>query len=264
MKMKNRTYRHPLIVRFTHWVAAFAILILTMSGLQIFMAHPALYASDASDFSRPVLKIYAENDAKGQPAGRVQVGSKVLTTTHVLGWTDDGSGGEGDRAFPSWATIPFYRDLADGRRWHILFAWIFGLCGLVYAYWALRLVPKKQDLTDLPGAVKRHILPWRVKAEPQYNPLQKITYFSVVFVLAPLIILSGLALSPSVDAWAPWLPAIFGGRQFARIWHFVLMWGLIGFFVLHIAMVSSTGVINNLRAMVTGWFVVAGKTGKAK
>jgi thiosulfate reductase cytochrome b subunit len=263
-QMKNRIYRHPLAVRITHWLTALALLVLTMSGLQIFMAHPALYASDASNFKKPVLSIYAENDARGQPVGRTQVGGKTFTTTHVLGWTDDGQGGETERAFPSWATIPYYRSLADGRRWHILFAWVFGLCALVYAYWALRLIPKKKDIAELPGALKRHFAPWRVKAEPIYNPLQKISYFGVVFVLAPLAILSGLALSPSVDAWAPWLPALLGGRQFARVWHFAAMWGLIGFFGLHIMMVSLTGVFNNVWAMITGWFVVDKAVEKAK
>jgi len=86
--------------------------------------------------------------------------------------------------------------------------------------------------------------------------MQKITYFGVVFIVAPIVILSGLALGPSVDAWAPWLPAMFGGRQFARIWHFGGMIALMGFFVIHLAMVSLTGVWNNLRSMITGWFVV--------
>ncbi|HEV2908559.1 MAG TPA: cytochrome b/b6 domain-containing protein, partial [Candidatus Eremiobacteraceae bacterium] len=87
-------------------------------------------------------------------------------------------------------------------------------------------------------------------------PLQKIAYFSVVFGLVPLAIISGLALSPSFDAWAPWVPWLLGGRQFARIWHFVAMFGIIGFFIGHFMMVVLTGFWNNLRAMITGWFAV--------
>jgi thiosulfate reductase cytochrome b subunit len=254
--MSNRVYRHPLAVRVTHWVVALAILVLTMSGLQIFMAHPALYASDASVFNRPVLSIYADADSAGQAVGHLQIGSRVFTTTHLMGWTSDGQGGEGNRAFPSWATIPAYRDLADGRRWHIFFAWLLGICALIYAYWAFRLVPSKTDIKELPEALKEHALPWKVKAEAHYNPLQKLSYFGVVFVLVPLVIVSGLALSPAVDAWAPWLPAILGGRQFARIWHFVAMFGIIGFFIAHFGMVALTGLWNNVRAMITGWFAV--------
>ena len=253
--MKERVYRHPLAVRITHWVVALALLVLTMSGLQIFMAHPALYASDASTFQKPWLSIYADADAAGQPVGRLQVGSHVITTTHVLGWTSDGLGSEGSRAFPDWATIPAYRDLADGRRWHLFFAWVLIACALVYASWGLRLIPKGRELRELPEALKKHILPWRVKAESSYNPLQKTAYFALVFGLVPLAIISGLALGPSVDSWAPWLPALLGGRQFARIWHFIAMFGIIGFFVGHVLMVTVTGLWNNLRAMITGWFV---------
>jgi thiosulfate reductase cytochrome b subunit len=253
--MKERVYRHPLAVRITHWVVALALLVLTMSGLQIFMAHPALYASDASTFQKPWLSIYADADAAGQPVGRLQVGSRVITTTHVLGWTSDGLGNEGSRAFPDWATIPAYRDLADGRRWHLFFAWVLIACALVYAYWGLRLIPKGRELGELPEALKKHILPWRVRAESGYNPLQKTAYFALVFGLVPLAIISGLALGPSVDSWAPWLPALLGGRQFARIWHFIAMFGIIGFFVGHVLMVAVTGLWNNLRAMITGWFV---------
>ena len=254
--MKDRVYRHPTSVRVTHWVVALALLVLTMSGLQIFMAHPALYASDASSFGHPVLSIYADANQANEPAGHLQIGTRVFTTTHVLGWASDGMGGEGNRAFPAWATIPAYRDLANGRRWHIFFAWVLGLCALAYAYWAFKLLPSRKDLHELPEALKEHALPWKVKATPEYNPLQKIAYFSVVFGLVPLAIVSGLALSPSVDAWAPWLPALMGGRQFARIWHFIAMFAIIGFFIAHFVMVAATGLWNNLRAMVTGWFVV--------
>jgi len=254
--MKRRVYRQPLAVRLTHWLVFLSLVVLAMSGMQIFNAHPALYASDASRFGRPVLAIDGAIDAQGRPYGYVQIGSRRITTTHVLGYTDDGMGGEEARAFPGWATIPSMRDLADGRRWHILFAWIFGLCAFVYARWAIRLRPTLADLRALPSTLVSHLMPWRVKSEPSYNPLQKVSYFGVVFVLAPIVILSGLALSPAVDAWAPWLPAAFGGRQFARIWHFGGMLALMAFFIVHVAMVGVTGVWNNLRSMITGWFVV--------
>ncbi len=254
--MKQRVYRHPIVVRVTHWVIALALLVLTMSGLQIFMAHPNLYASDASVFDHPVLSIYADSDASGNPVGHLQIGSHVFTTTGWLGWTSDGMGGLDARAFPAWTTIPAYRALADGRRWHIFFAWLLGLCALAYAYWAFALVPKKADIEELPHALKEHALPWKVKSKAEYNPMQKIAYFSVVFGLVPLAIVSGLALSPSVDAHAHWLPWLLGGRQFARIWHFIAMFGIIGFFIGHFVMVALTGFWNNLRAMITGWFVV--------
>ncbi|MFI5389570.1 MAG: cytochrome b/b6 domain-containing protein [Candidatus Eremiobacterales bacterium] len=253
--MKQRIYRHPVVVRLTHWLSALALFVLAMSGMQIFNAHPALYASDASTFQSPVLSISGSADMD-HPAGWVQMGSSRFYTTHILGYGPDGQGGEAVRAFPSWATIPAYQDLADGRRWHLFFAWIFVICALLYARWAFDLRPTLADLRALPAALKAHLLPWRVKPRAHLNPMQKLSYFGVVFVVAPVIILSGLSLGPSVDSWAPWLPALFGGRQFARIWHFGGMIALMGFFVVHLSMVALTGVWNNVRSMITGWFVV--------
>ena len=253
--MPQRIYRHPLAVRITHWVTALALVVLAMSGMQIFNAHPALYASDASTFQSPVLQIEGMETSDG-PQGWLQIGSHRVFTTHLLGYGPNGEGSESIRAFPSWATIPAYQDLADGRRWHLFFAWVFVLCALVYARYALALRPKLADLLALPSALRSHLLPWRVKAQAHLNPMQKLSYFGVVFIIAPIVILSGLALGPSVDAWAPWLPALFGGRQFARIWHFSAMIALMGFFLVHVLMVSLTGVWNNLRSMVSGWLVV--------
>lgn len=260
--MKLRIYRHPLVVRLAHWTSALALIILAMSGMQIFNAHPALYASDASRFDSPVLAIEGMQSEKG-PQGWVRVGDHRFYTTHVFGFGPNGQGDESVRAFPSWATIPAYQDLADGRRWHLFFAWIFGLSAILYARWAFALRPTLADLRALPGALKEHLVPWKVKASAHLNPMQKLSYFGVVFIIAPIVILSGLALSPSVDAWAPWLPALFGGRQFARIWHFGGMIALIGFFGIHLAMVALTGVWNNLRSMITGWLVVE-KEGTAR
>ena len=179
-----------------------------MSGLQIFNAHPALYASDASTFAHPVLSIYSDTDAAGRTVGKLQIGSIVLTTTGLLGWTGDGMGGEEQRAFPPWATIPAYRDLADGRRWHIFFTMGAQSVRAVHAAWAFKLIPTKTEIRRV-EALKEHALPWKVKATVHYNPLQKIAYFSVVFGLVPLAIISGLALSPSLDAWAPWVPRLW-------------------------------------------------------
>jgi thiosulfate reductase cytochrome b subunit len=253
--MKQRIYRHPLVVRATHWVVALALFMLAMSGMQIFNAHPALYASDASKFDAPVLAIEGAV-TPGGPLGWVQVGSHRVYTTHVLGYGPDGMGEESVRAFPSWATIPGPQDLADGRRWHFFFAWILVACALVYAWWGWKLLPTRADLAALPSALKAHLRPWRLHAEARTNPLQKVSYFAVVFVVVPIVVLSGLALGPSVDAWAPWLPALFGGRQFARIWHFGGMIALMLFFIVHVVMVLITGVWNNLRSMITGWLVV--------
>ncbi len=254
--VKSRVYRHPLPVRITHWLAALALGVLAMSGMQIFNAHPALYASDASVFGHPVVQIGAATAPDGQPFGFVQIGSLRVNTGHVLGYGPDGMGGETPRAFPSYLTIPAFQDLASGRRWHFFFAWVLILCALVYAAWALRLLPTLDDLHDLPHAIREHVVPWKLPQLAALNPVQKVSYFGIVFVIVPLVILSGLALSPAVDAWFPWLPALFGGRQFARLWHFTGMIVLMVFFAVHLMMVAVTGLWNNLRSMITGWFIV--------
>ncbi len=257
----TRVYRYPLPVRLTHWIAALALGVLAMSGMQIFNAHPALYASDASHFQHPVVIFGADEAPDGHAVGYVQIGSLRVNTTGVLGYGPDGMGGQAERAFPSWATIPAYQDLADGRRWHIFFAWVLVICAAVYAAWAVRLLPSRTDFRELPHALRTHLIPWRVPQTATLNPLQKLAYFFIIFIVVPIVVLSGLALSPSVDAHFHWLTQIFGGRQFARIWHFVGMVILIGFFVVHLMMVATTGLINNLRSMITGWFITRNVVG---
>jgi thiosulfate reductase cytochrome b subunit len=252
----ERVYRHPLAVRATHWLAALALIVLAMSGMQIFNAHPALYASDASNFSHPVFAIGSSDVAGGGAVGYVQFGPWRVNTTGVFGVGLDGLGGVAQRAFPSWLTIPAYQDLADGRRWHIFFAWIFVLCALVYARFGLKLWPSRADFRELPRAVREHVIPWRVAAAARLNPLQKLSYFAIVFIVAPIVILSGLALSPAIDAHVHWLTQLFGGRQFARLWHFAGMLVLAAFFAVHLVMVALTGLVNNVRSMITGWFEV--------
>jgi hypothetical protein len=88
----------------------------------------------------------------------------------------------------------------------------------------------------------------------EYNPLQKAAYTGVFFILTPLILLSGLAMSPQMNVAFNWLPAMFGGRQSARSFHFILTFLFVLFTFGHVFMVSTTGVFNNMRSMVTGWY----------
>ena len=90
----------------------------------------------------------------------------------------------------------------------------------------------------------------------RYNVLQKASYIGVIFVLLPMIILTGLTMSPGMDAAWPWLVDLFGGRQSARSIHFIVAWLLVAFFLVHILMVLLAGPINELRAMITGWYRV--------
>lgn len=254
---RKTVYRHSVATRLTHWLFFLAFLALVSSGLQIFNAAPYLDASDRSDPHHRVLAVYAPRDG----AGTTAIFGHPFTTTGWLGWTDAGDGTQTTRAFPGWITIPAYQDLADGRRWHLFFAWIMILSGAAYLVWGFTRGDLKQLILrrdDVPKLLPMQLYYLRLRKDPpphgKYNPLQKLAYTLVLFVFAPLIVLSGLALSPGFDAWFPWLTQAFGGRQFARLWHFVLMLALIGFFIAHILLVLTTGVFNHLRSMITGWY----------
>jgi thiosulfate reductase cytochrome b subunit len=257
MQQRKSVYRHSVATRITHWLFFIAFLALVSSGLQIFNAAPYLDASDKSEPQHRVLAVDSPRDG----AGQTFVFGHAFNTTGWLGWTDDGMGEQGPRAFPGWITIPAYQDLADGRRWHLFFAWIMIVAGAIYMVWGFmrgdlrELLLRRSDVAKL---VPMQLYYLHLRKEPpphgKYNPLQKLAYTLVLFVFAPLIVLSGLALSPGFDAWVPWLTQAFGGRQFARLWHFVLMLALIGFFVVHLVVVSTTGVFNHLRSMITGWY----------
>jgi thiosulfate reductase cytochrome b subunit len=91
-------------------------------------------------------------------------------------------------------------------------------------------------------------------AAKRYNVLQQLAYLLVVFVLVPLMILTGLTMSPGIDSAVPQLLALFGGRQTARLIHFVTASSLVLFVIAHFVMVLISGVWNNLRSMITGWY----------
>jgi thiosulfate reductase cytochrome b subunit len=255
-----KVYRHSIAARTTHWLWALAMLVLVMSGLQIFNAAPYLDASDKSNPARRVLEFDARNGPNG-PVGVTRIFGREFTTTHALGYTDDGDGGETARGFPGWITLPAAQDLADGRRWHLFFAWLLVLALAAFLISAAirgdlrELILRPDDLKKIPAMQLYYM---RLRKEPpphgKYNPLQKATYNIVLFVFFPLIVLSGLALSPGIDAIAGPLVSVFGGRQFARLWHFSLMAILLAYFCLHMVLVFSTGPWNNIKSMITGWY----------
>lgn len=256
----ERVYRHRLLVRLCHWLNVPVLFILIMSGLQIFNAHPALYWGDRSDRGKPLLSIRPMKTESGETRGITTILGRRLDTTGVLGYSNDSG-----RAFPAWATIPSARWLAMGRRWHLFFAWVFVVNGLLFMAYALisrhvtrDLAPTGKDLREIGKAINDHVRLRHPSGEEakRYNVLQKLAYMGVLFGLAPLIILTGLTMSPTIDTAFPWLLTIFGGRQAARTIHFIACFAFVGFIVIHVSQVILTGVFNNLRSMITGWFVV--------
>lgn len=266
MNGKSIFYRHRLPVRLTHWINLLAIVFLLMSGLQIFNAHPFLYWGEyGANYDRPVLAIGAipEGDSI---RGVTMIGETAFTTTGVLG-ASEYNGHLRNRAFPAWITLPSYQDLASGRRWHFFFAWIFVINGALYLLWALfsghlrrDLLPNADQLTPrhLGREIADHARLRFAKGEKakRYNALQKLTYLAIVLIVLPGIVLTGMTMSPGLNAAFPWMLDLFGGRQSARTIHFICAFLLVAFILVHIAMVLLSGFWNNMRSMITGRYVI--------
>jgi thiosulfate reductase cytochrome b subunit len=250
--------RHRLSTRIWHWVNALTIFVMLMSGLMIFNAHPRLYWGEyGANSDHAWLEIGSTRDA-----GYMRVGTLTIPTTGLLGHRTDAAGTVDRRAFPGWATIPSTYNLAAGRRWHLAFAWVLAI-GLI-VYWIIvlanrhwrGLLPHRAELAP------RHL--WREVANHArlrfptgaaalgYNTLQKLSYAGLLFLVLPVVILTGLTMSPGLNAAWPWLLDLFGGRQSARSIHFICAFLLLGFILVHLIMVVLAGPVNEIRSMITG------------
>jgi len=256
----ERVYRHRLPVRISHWLNVPFLIILIMSGLQIFNAHPALYWGDRSDRDQALLSIKPVQSEGGEVKGITTILGRQFDTTGVLGYSDGMT-----RGFPAWATIPSAKWLAMGRQWHLFFAWLFVINGLIFTAYAFAsrhvtrdLAPTGKDWRSIGKSLRDHLILRHPAGEEakRYNVLQKLAYASILFIVGPLIVLTGLAMSPTIDTAFPWLLTIFGGRQAARTIHFVACFSFVGFVIIHVLQVILTGFFNNIRSMVTGWFIV--------
>ena len=215
--------RHGLVTRLWHWINVVAVVILFMSGLNISNAHRYLYWGDAG---------FDPADA-------------WLSVTR----------------FPGWATIPDYYSLAAARDWHILFAWPFAIGLLVM--WVAMIVnghfwrDLRTRMREWRPAAIRHDVIEHLKlnfdhAGGKYNFLQRVAYSAMLGIVLPGMVLTGMAISPGVEGFAPWLVDLFGGRQSARSIHFILTWALFAFFVLHVLLVLISGPVRQMRDMITG------------
>ncbi len=254
--------RHRFSTRVWHWTNTLAVLVMLMSGLMIFNAHPRLYWGE---YGANADHAWLEIGSSRQGQGMLRIGSGTVETTGVLGVWTDREGEVKRRAFPWWATIPSDYSLADARLWHLAFAWVLALGLLAYLAWSLvnrhllrdlHVTREEWRLSHIWHDVKQHA---RLRfptgaAALRYNVLQKLAYAFVLFVALPLMIFTGLAMSPGTDAWAPAVTHAFGGRQSARSLHFIVAFVLVGFFLVHLAMVLLAGPVNELRSMITGTY----------
>ena len=254
-------YRHRLVVRITHWINLICITLLLMTGLQIFNAHPMLYWGQyGADADPPLLSMMVEHGR-----GVTQVGPFEFDTTGVFGVS-----GHEVRGFPGWATWPSHRNLALGRSWHFFMAWLFVINGAVYlvsnflnGHFKRDLAPTREQLR--PSHIWRNIVDHARLKHPMgeeaksFNVLQKFAYLSVVFILLPGMVLTGLTMSPGFDAFAPILLTLFGGRQSARTLHFIFANLIVLFVIVHVVEVFIAGVFNEIGSMITGRYTI--KTG---
>ena len=249
-------YRQRGPVRIWHWLNALSVVVMLMSGMMIFNAHPRLYWGQyGANHETPWLEIGSDGDA-----GFVRLGSVTIPTTGVLGIS-----GESRRAFPSIVTIPSGYDLAGARQWHFAFAWLLVIPGLFFWLWGFGSRHVQRDLAPNRGELKPVNIWQDIKdharlrfhvgeAARRYNILQKLSYVGVIFGLLPLMVLTGLTMSPAMNAAWPWLLDLFGGRQSARSIHFICASLLVTFIVVHLVMVILAGPVNELRSIVTGWY----------
>tara|TARA_R110000824_G_scaffold45738_3_gene132131 strand:- start:4945 stop:5757 length:813 start_codon:yes stop_codon:yes gene_type:complete len=251
--------RHRLTTRLWHWINALCLLVLLMSGLTIFNAHPRLYWGE-----------YGANDdyawlavGSSDRIGYLRLGEARIETTGFLGnWRDSG-GAIQKRAFPGWATIPSTYSLADGRNWHFFFAWIFSVglaLFMIRSLWNrhiqndLHMCKEEWRLSHIWRSLRDHtrISTIRESSTNPYNVIQKLSYIGVIFILLPLMIFTGLTMSPAMDANWSFLTDLFGGRQSARSLHFISAFLLVLFFLVHIVMVLLSGPMKQTAAMITG------------
>jgi thiosulfate reductase cytochrome b subunit len=225
--VKIRKPRHAAVVRVTHWLTAVAFLVLLFTGGEIILTHPRFYWGETGNVTmRPLFRIPIPSSRDTVPTGYKTV-------------------------LPDWN--------GWGRALHFEAAWLLVLTGLVYLAWGLATGHFRKNLLPARGdwnwrAFWRDL--WRSPRDKTgsaaYNVVQRTAYLGVVFVLIPMVIWTGLALSPSFNAAFPWFVDVLGGRQSARTLHFFITIALTLFLAVHVTMVARSGFRARMRGMITG------------
>jgi DMSO/TMAO reductase YedYZ molybdopterin-dependent catalytic subunit/thiosulfate reductase cytochrome b subunit len=237
----------PAWLRVTHYINFFFMVLLARSGLSILFDHPRLYWN-----------VHCE-------PGSAWIRLTPKTIDPRTACTVDGywSARDDSRYISPWLALPGFRHTVGlGRHWHFLSALFWVVNGMLFVALLLatgqwrRLVPTSWSIVSDAWAVQVHYATFHLPVEPdgffRYNPLQQLAYFGVVFILAPLQILTGLAMSPAVDNHFPWYSRLFGNRQAARSIHFLGLLGFLGFVSVHVTMVVVTGLVRNMNHIVMG------------
>ena len=223
--------RHSAVVRATHWITTLCFLALLVTGVEILISHPRFYWGEAGNILTP-------------PLFKLPIPASRATVPTGYGYV-----------------------LPDQNGWsrylHFQAAWVVVLTGFLYLTYGLlkghlrqNLLPARASLTwqALSVVIAKHLrFSPATEAEAwSYNVLQRLTYLCVIFVLFPLVIWTGLAMSPAVASAFPAVVTVFGGQQSARTIHFFVSLFLLLFLLVHIVMVRLAGFRNRMQAMITG------------
>jgi thiosulfate reductase cytochrome b subunit len=223
--------RHSALVRVTHWLITLSFLALLVTGVEILISHPRFYWGDTGNVNtHPLFKLPIPSSRDTVPTGY----GYVLPDQN--GWS---------------------------RYLHFQSAWVAVLTGLIYVavgvftgHFRRNLLPARPDrsLKGLAKDIARHLRLARPSDEEawSYNVVQRLTYLLVVFVLFPLVIWTGLAMSPAFEGAFPAAVAVLGGRQSARTIHFFVSITLVLFLFVHVFMVWLAGFRKRVGAMITG------------
>lgn len=226
------TFRHAGVVRLTHWLTLIAFLALLVTGIGIVISHPRIYWGEVGNVNtRPLFTLPIPASRATVPTGYHYV------VPDMNGWS---------------------------RYLHFEASWLLVLTGLVYLAYGIYSGHFRKNLLPARGertirACKERLAAYArgkfslPREGSSYNVLQRIVYLKVIFVLVPMMIWTGLAMSPSFTSAVPATAALLGGRQSARTLHFVITGLLVVFVVVHVAMVSLSGFRSRMRAMITGY-----------
>ncbi|MEO8416841.1 MAG: cytochrome b/b6 domain-containing protein, partial [Ginsengibacter sp.] len=231
----------PWWLSLSHWVNFFFLIMVIRSGLSILADHPRLYWNNACAPETEWLRftpVKVPND-------------RVYTAK------EDG------RYLNPVVGLPGYRHTVGiARAWHFITVPFFLLNGIVFTLllfftdqWK-RLVPVSWKIMPDAWNVFVHYATFHMPVEPNgfyhFNALQQVSYFAVVFLLAPIALLSGMAMSPAIENRFHWFPKLFGNRQGARSVHFLVMLSYVVFIIIHVAMVAATGLTRNMNHITLG------------
>ena len=223
--------RHSAFVRVTHWITVVAFFALLLSGVEILISHPRFYWGESGNVNT-------------RPAFTLPVPSSRGTVPTRYGYVLPDQNG--------WS-----------RSLHFQAAWAAVLTGLIYGVFGMwsghfrrNLLPGRSDrnLRAFWGVVAKYLrrLPADEREAHSYNVMQRSAYLAVIFVLFPLVIWTGLAMSPAFDSAVPAAVNLLGGRQSARTLHFFVSGFLVLFLVVHVAMIVQAGFRSRVTAMISG------------